>query len=153
MSRLSEKLRTTFSRLVLEWGISPRYQTSLPLEFRIVSAGRTKKSSRSLSGQTYDVSETGISILSELIAADGLHAYISNDMITDTHLEIELDLPKQKISLVGQTRRYQKLQTSQLPFSYLLGIKIVNISPEDRKAFLNYIADLKRDPKLRMPRY
>ncbi len=144
LGRLSEKLRVAFSRFVLEWGTSPRYQSKIPLSFKIVSAGRNKKISRAINGQTYDLSETGLSILTEFIAVDGLHAYLSNDMTADSWLEIELILPEKAINIIGQTCRYQKLQTSK--FSYLLGVKIINITETDKEVFQKYLLALKHNP-------
>jgi len=154
LSRLREKLRTTFSRLILEWGMSPRYLTTRPVSFNIVTTGRGKKASRTIDGKTLDISESGIGILSSTITADGLHAYFSNDMSSATQLEIQLELPEKKILIIGQTCRYQKLETARLSeFTYLLGVKIVSISDEDKKVYSKYLESLRRDPESRSPRY
>jgi hypothetical protein len=151
LSRLSEKLRTTFSRLVLEWGVSPRYMVNLPLNFQIARNGRDRKISRSIKGQSYDISETGIGILSEIVSADGLHAHFSYDMSTNTQVEIKLELPAKTIAITGETCRYQKMENGE--YSYLLGIKIVNIPEGDRETFQTFISKLKREPHPRTPRY
>ena len=154
MSRLSEKLRTTFSRLVLEWGISPRFLVNLPLTYKIISKGRDRKASRLIKGQTYDLSETGIGLLSNCITSDGLHAYFSNDMISSTELEIMLELPEKTVTMVGETCRYQKVETKRLSdYTYLMGVKIVSRSEEDKKIYQKYITTLRRDPERRSPRY
>lgn len=142
LSRLSEKLRTTFSRLILEWGTGARYTVSLPLTFRISSTNMDKKVSRYLVGQTHDISENGIGILSEVISADSLHVHFSNDMIRKNLLEIELELPEEKIQFVGETCRYQKLERSQ--FNYLLGIRITKISSQNKLIWQKYLRKLKR---------
>jgi c-di-GMP-binding flagellar brake protein YcgR len=154
LSRISEKLRTTFSRLVLEWGISPRYLVGLPLTYKIISKGRDRKASRIIKGQTYDISETGIGLLSNSITADGLHAYFSNDMISTTELEIMLELPEKTVTFTGETCRYQKVETKRLSdYTYLMGVKIVTMSEEDKKLYLKYITKLRHDPERRSPRY
>lgn len=151
MSRLSEKLRTTFSRLVLEWGISTRYLVALPLTFQIVTMGRDRKASRLITAQTYDISESGLGILSQVITADGLHVYFSNDMITNTLLEIQLEMPDRAIKFTGQTCRYQKLEKGEFP--YLLGVKIVKIAEDDKKVLQKYISTLRRSSINRTPHY
>lgn len=151
MSRLSEKLRITFSRLVLEWGISSRYQITVPLSFKIVKNGREKRNSRVIQGETFDLSESGIGILSEVISSDGLHAHFSNDMSANTSIELELELPERKITIIGETCRYLKLEQSQ--YSYLLGIKIIKMSPEDKLVYDQYLSKVKKGDHQRTPRY
>jgi hypothetical protein len=151
LSRLSEKLRITFSRLVLEWGISSRYQVGLPLSFKIVKNGREKRYSRIINGQSFDLSESGLGILSEVISSDGLHAHFSNDMSANTSIEIELELPEGKITIIGETCRYLKLEQSQ--FSYLLGIKITKMSAEDKLIYERYLSKVKKGDHQRTPRY
>lgn len=154
MSSLREKLRTTFSRLVLEWGISTRYSGQLPANFKIVGEGRNKKTSRVINGKTADLSETGLGILSNLLASDGLHVYFSDDMTSNTRLEIELELPESVVKIVGTTCRYKILENPHpAEFSYILGVKIVEISEPDQQIYQRYISKLKRDPQRRAPHY
>jgi c-di-GMP-binding flagellar brake protein YcgR len=144
LGRLGDKLRTTFSRLVLEWGNPPRYTVSLPIEFKILSSGNGK-SSRLLKGVSYDLSVGGLAILSDTATSDGLHVYFSNDMTTEQKLEITLQLPEKSIKILGQTCRYLKTEPTKQPdFSYLLGVKIVNMETEDRKAYDDYLYKLKQ---------
>lgn len=133
MGSITERLRTTFSRLVLEWGTSHRYLVSVPVRFRIVVCGRERRVSRSIAGATYDISETGIGLLTNTVSADGLHVYFSNDMISKTLLEIEIQAPEGQIAMVGQTTRYLKFDGSN--YSYLLGVKVVGMSTSDRSRF------------------
>ena len=139
---------------MLEWGISPRYLATVPLNFSIVSTGRAKKASRIIDGKTYDFSESGLGILTSVIASDGLHAYFSNDMSSATQLEIRLELPEKTVTIIGQTCRYQKNETARLSeYTYLLGVKIVSISEEDKATYQKFISSLKNDPERRSPRY
>jgi hypothetical protein len=154
LSRLSEKLRTTFSRLVLEWGMSPRYLANQTISYRIVTTGREKRFSRFIDGLTYDLSESGIGILTNSITIDGFHAYFSNDMISSTQLEIKLELPDKTVMITGQTCRYQKMEANRLlDYNYLLGVKILNISEEDKNVYEKFIVNIRRDPERRSPHY
>jgi c-di-GMP-binding flagellar brake protein YcgR len=140
--------------LVLEWGISPRYSAQLPANFKIVGTGKNKKSSRVIKGKTADLSETGLGILSNLIAADGLHVYFSNDMTSNTLLEIEIELPERAVKLIGTTCRYKKLDNPQSSeFIYVLGVKIIEMAESDQQVYQQYVSNLKRDPWRRAPRY
>ena len=144
MGKLKDKLRKTFSRFIIEWGISPRYTVDLPACFRIAqTGGRDRRSSRIIQGKAFDLSETGISILSPLITVDGLHAHFSNDTLT--YLEIELALPQKSINIVGQTCRYQKVDSKE--YVYLLGIKFIKISEKDKKILQEYLTSIKSKPQ------
>lgn len=143
MSKIKDKLRAAFSRFVLEWGVSPRYEAELPVCFRIAHSGRSKKSSRIIQAITYDLSESGISILSPIISVDGIHAHFNPDI--ETHLEIELALPHKSINIIGETCRYQKIYTKE--YSYLLGVKFVKISQTDQKLLLDYLENIKHKPQ------
>jgi hypothetical protein len=154
LSRISEKLRTTFSRLVLEWGMSPRYLATLSLNFKIVSRGKERRASRPIPGQTYDMSASGLGLLSNQIAVDNLHAYFGNDMITSTQLEIYLEMPEKTVTIIGETCRYQKMETNKLQnYTYLLGVKIVKMSDEDKELYQKFITSIRRNPEVRSPRY
>ncbi len=118
---------------MLEWGTSHRYPVSVPVTFRIVVSGRERRVSRTITGITYDISETGISLLTNTISADGLHVYFSNDMTSQTLLEIEIQAPEGHIVTVGQTSRYLKFDDSN--YSYLLGVKLIGMSISDRSRF------------------
>ena len=134
--------------------MSPRYLAGQTISYRIVSTGREKKFSRYIEGLTYDLSESGIGILTNSISVDGLHSYFSNDMISSTQLEIKLELSGKTVVITGQTCRYQKMETNKLSdFNYLLGVKIINISEEDKKIYEKYLLNLRRDPERRTPRY
>lgn len=143
MGKIKDKLRIAFSRFVLEWGVSPRYEVDLPVCFRIAYSGRTKKSSRIIQATAYDLSESGISILSPIIFVDGMHAHFNPDI--NTHLEIELALPHKSINIIGETCRYQKIHSKE--YSYLLGVKFLKISESDKKLLLDYLENIKRKPQ------
>lgn len=143
MGKIKEKIRTVFSRFVLEWGVSPRYEVDLPVCFRIAQGGRSKKSSRIIQGQAYDLSETGISILSPIISVDGLHAHFNPDV--PTHLELELSLPQKSINIVGETCRYIKVNSRE--YCYLLGVKFLRINEADKKLLLAYLENIKHHPQ------
>lgn len=129
---------------MLEWGTSQRYTVSVPVTFRIVVSGQKRRVSRAISGTTYDISQTGISLLTDVISADGLHVYFSNDMTSKTLLEIEIQAPEGNIVTVGQTSRYLKFDGSN--YSYLLGVKLVGMSTSDRARFDRLLESASRRP-------
>ncbi|MCS6886306.1 MAG: PilZ domain-containing protein [Acidobacteriota bacterium] len=142
MISITERLRTTFSRLVLEWGTSQRYEVSIPVSFRIIDTGRARRMSRFLSGITQDISETGLALLTDTISADGLHAYFSSDMMDKNLLQVLLHVPEGDISLLGQTCRYLSIDRSD--YNYLLGVKMINMSAADRARFNKLLLDSKK---------
>lgn len=143
MGKIKEKIRTAFSRFILEWGVSPRYPVDLPICFRIANSGRSKKSSRIIQGKAYDLSESGVSILSPIISIDGMHAHFNSDI--NTHLELELSLPQKSINIIGETCRYQKVSSKE--YCYLLGVKFTRISEADKKLLLDYLESIKHKPQ------
>jgi hypothetical protein len=74
------------------------------------------------------------------MSIDGIHAYDSTDMVTPTRLDIVLGLPGGTATLTGEVVRYDKLPGGE----YLLGVRIVEVTPTDRERYARFLETLTR---------
>jgi hypothetical protein len=89
---------------------------------------------RLLKGHTRDLSQNGLALNVSQVHLDGHH------LATAGHdLQLKLELPGGQISMLVTPRRYERLDEEELGCGYLIGVRIVQISDEDRKLYLNFI--------------
>jgi len=86
----------------------------------------------SLDGHTLDVSATGLALLVPAIRIGG--DYLAGE---DRKLHIRLELPSGPVEMMVATVRYE---SSEDDAGYLIGARILEMSPTDRASFDNYIA-------------
>lgn len=136
MSFIDTLLRKLSRRLIYQRKSPRRRPAAVTTQFRVVSGAKT---SRYVEARTRDLSASGLAIESSTIRVDGMHAYDSMDMVTPTRLDIVLGLPSGHVTIIGETVRYDATPTG----TYLLGIRIVEISDEDRRRYIDFLASLK----------
>lgn len=137
MRILENLLRKISRRLIYERNAPRRRAANLPTRFRVRAGNRE---SEFVEAQTRDLSASGLAIETATIRIGTLHVYDSPDMVTPTRLDVVLGLPSGEVTIVGETVRYDATDAS----SYLLGVHIVEMSPEDRDRYEEYIASLGR---------
>ncbi len=118
---------------------SRRVCSALPVHFSIVrriSPGQLRRS-REITGHTTDLSQSGMAIETSVIRVDNFHIAQSSDMASEQFLDIELALPEHDIHLEGKPLRYERRESAT--GNYLVGIKIVWMSEEDRKSYEEYL--------------
>jgi len=130
-------LRRLSRKFIYERRTPLRKPASVKARFRVRYGART---SRYVEAQTRDLSASGLALDSPVIQVDGLHLYDSADMVTPTRLDVVLGMPSGTLTVVGEAVRYDKLDDG----TYVIGVKIVEISPSDRKRYEDYVATLKR---------
>jgi hypothetical protein len=130
-------LRRLSRKFIYERRTPHRKPAAVMAQFRVRSGART---SRYVEAQTRDLSASGLALESPVIQIDGLHLYDSADMVTPTRLDVVLGLPSGTMTVVGEAVRYDKLDDG----TYVVGVKIVEISPQDRTRYGDYVATLKR---------
>ncbi len=89
---------------------------------------------RLLKGHTRDLSQNGLALNVSQVHLDGHH------LATAGHdLQLNLELPGGSISMLVTPERYERLDEEELGCGYLIGVRIVQISDEARKLYLNFI--------------
>ena len=118
-----------------------RLQVSVPVYFSIVhqTRGEVVARSRKVAAATFDISHSGVAIKTANATIDGLHVSVDPDSSIHKHLEIEMDLPGRRISMKGKPIRYLK---GDKRASYIVGIQILAMPPDDRKAYFEFIKTL-----------
>jgi len=136
---LSDRMLNLVRGFIINRRITKRTPANLPVRFAIIRQGRGLKArkSRSISAHTADLSGSGLSIETSVIQIDGFHISISADMASDQVLEIELSLPERGIRLEGLPLRYERRGSKE--GNYLVGVKILSMSDEDRAAYEEYL--------------
>jgi len=137
---MPEFIRSVVSRVrmfVKDRRSSPRLRVSLMFA---ISVGRKANGNgsgqheRLLKGHTRDLSQNGLALNVSQVHLDGHH------LATAGHdLQLNLELPGGSISMLVTPERYERLDEEELGCGYLIGVRIVQISDEDRKLYLNFI--------------
>ena len=88
-----------------------------------------------LKGHTRDISASGLALNVPQVHLDGHHLAAEG-----RELQLQLELPGDPISMLVIPERYERLDESELGCAYLIGVKIVKMSDEDRGRYLSFIA-------------
>lgn len=103
-----------------------------------LAAGRVEtrgpKLDASLEGYTYDLSTSGLGLLMPAIHIKG--RYLTG---AGSKLFILLELPEAPILLQGVAERYERLEQDDAEMKYMLGIRITEISDQDRAFLLKHL--------------
>jgi hypothetical protein len=91
----------------------------------------------SMEGHTLDLSETGLALIVPAITL-GKHHLVGENR----SLNLSLELPVGPIEIQVAPVRYESLEEHKSETGYLIGVKIVNLSDEDRAKFEEYVAGL-----------
>ena len=138
-SLFSHRLPGFLRSLIFNRRAARRISLSLPVRFSIVcehSATQPRRS-RSITAITTDLSQSGLALETSIIQIDNFHVTHSSDMTSKQFLEIELDLPDRSITIEGQPLRYERRASGR--GNYLVGVKIIGMSDEDRMIYEAYL--------------
>jgi c-di-GMP-binding flagellar brake protein YcgR len=125
-----------------------RIQYPLMVNYRIIGGGDKERISRTIEGQTKDVSLGGMCLQTNILEINGLHIYIDTNNIYQNLLALEIDLPfcDKKIKTVGKVAWYN-LSTRRRKYQYDVGIIFLEMSNKDEKnlsRFLNKSSNTKK---------
>jgi hypothetical protein len=112
------------------------------LRFRVSLAAPAKnlngtKRIASLDGHTLDLSEHGLALIVPAITLGEHHLVGEN-----RSLNVELELPGGPVEIDVAPVRYESLQEHKTETGYLIGVKIMGMSEEDRIRYADYVASL-----------
>jgi len=137
---MPELIRTVVSRVRVYFKDrrqSPRLRTRVLFSISVrrkAKANGAPAADRTLKGHTRDVSIKGLGMLLPQVHLDGHHLAAEG-----RELSVMLELPSGVMPLVVLPRRYEKLDESELGCGYLIGAKIIQISPGDRVRLQSFI--------------
>ena len=137
---MPDLIRSVFARMqtfVQDRRYPPRLQVQLVFTVSLTrkSRGKGSRPERSLKGHTRDLSAAGLALSLPQVHLDG--HYLADE---DRALKLKLELPAGPISMLVIPRRYEGLERAELGCKYLIGVQITEISDEDRKRYLSFIA-------------
>ena len=128
-------LVSRFSRTITERRASPRRKHHVPIKVCFAPEKNTANLTQPcedafLSGETTDVSDTGIGIIVSSIRIK--EKYLVGQ---DRTLKVELDLGGRKIRMEVMGVRYEKVGIHLSAEKYIVGARIVWMSEEDRRSY------------------
>ena len=97
-----------------------------------------------MEGHTLDLNQTGLSLIVPAIRL-GEHHLVGENRA----LSVKLELPAGPVEMQVAPVRYETLEEHKSETGYLIGVKIVKMSEEDRAKFREYVSTL-LDPKQRV---
>jgi PilZ domain len=139
---MPELLRSVVSRVrifVKDRRQSPRLRVRLLFTVsmsRKENGNGSRRREKILKGHTRDISINGLALNVPQVHLDGHHLAAEG-----RELELTLELPGGPISMLVVSRRYERLDESELGCNYLIGARIVQIEDEDRQRYLSFIAE------------
>jgi hypothetical protein len=132
-------LVTKLTGLIAARSHSPRKKYAVPVKMWFErESGRLIHTSTAdglyMSGETVDMSKTGIGIIVSSIRMNE-HYLVGQDRV----LNIEIDLPREKVRMQVVGRRYERESIHDSTERYVVGMEIVNISDVDREVYENFL--------------
>ncbi len=88
-----------------------------------------------MEGHTLDISATGLALIVPAITLGEHHLVGEN-----RSLNVKLQLPVGPIDLQVTPVRYESLDEHETETGYLIGVKILEMSAEDRAKFVEYVS-------------
>ena len=141
---MAEFTRTIVSRLRQYLGNrrhSKRQLVRLDLSLSLAPATKSLNGTRrisSMSGHTLDLSPNGLALIVPQITLGEHHLVGEN-----RSLNVKLQLPGGPVEMQAAPVRYERLEEDQTETGYLIVVKIVGMSDDDRARFSEYVATLK----------
>ena len=116
-----------------------RMPAKVPVRFRIVREGTDTRVSETVMATMRDLSMAGLAMETSCIEADGLHVSYNEHPALKNRLYLQWKLPKgRSLKAVGETVWYERAVTAES--SFVVGLRFLDISREDRKALSDFLA-------------
>jgi hypothetical protein len=132
------KPRRRNSRLPIIVSIQPNIQTKSLLKNELAARYAEKKRNLSTAGETFDISEGGISFIVPFIRL-GEHYLVSEG----TTLNLQIELPEGQLNLKAVGCRYEQIDIESTSGRFLVGARIIGMSEKDRSMFQDHVASQK----------
>jgi hypothetical protein len=119
---------------------SRRYEARLPFKLSLVSVSKNLNGMRRVSmmnGHTMDLSANGLALVVPKITLDEHHLVGENRTFN-----ITLELPDGPIELKASPVRYERLDEEKDETGYLIAVRVMNMTDNDRARWTEIIAAL-----------
>ena len=119
---------------------SQRRTVRLNFRLSLASPARNLNGSRRISsveGHTLDISETGLALIVPAITLGEHHLVGEN-----RSLQVKLELAEGSVEMQVAPVRYERLDEHKTETGFLVAVRIMSMTDEDRASFLNYLATL-----------
>ncbi len=118
--------------------LKPRFNAELPCDIRPADAGLVFPGER-LECRTRDLSETGVGVVAGSI-------YVGYTCVVDEGraLLLRLVLPAGELTVQATTAHYLRLDTGGQEPTYLIGLRIHDMTEGDRNTYSNYLEELSK---------
>ncbi len=146
MLQLIRSLEINLRNFVRSLRQAQRHNPRLPFSLTMLDQQPRNKGTRpaiSVSGYTRNISETGIALLVPAISKGDHHLAARN-----RRLLIVLELPTGTIRVQAAPVRYERLGKRAEQTGYLIGVRIISMSDDDRVRLLRYLHRLSRGARL-----
>ena len=140
---MAEIARTIVARLRKFFGDrrrSRRQRARLELSISIASPAKSLTGSKriiSMGGHTLDLSANGIAFIVPAITLGDHHLVGEN-----RRLNVQLELPVGPVEMQVVPVRFERLDEHKSETGYLIAVKIVGMSDEDRATYAEYVSTL-----------
>lgn len=114
---------------------APRKNLRLPCTVSLHDAKANVPTRRSLAAHTRDLSSTGIALVSPTIR-------IGDRYLTDSTLRLMLEHPTGAMTILAASVRYEQLPDDLDETGYIIGVRIIEMSDEDRARYEEYLRRL-----------
>ncbi len=138
MPELARRIASRLRQFVGERRRARRHNARLELTVsRSISAVEANGSHKqtSLNGHTLDISATGLALILPAIRIG--EYYLTGE---DRRLWVKLELPDGSVEMQVAPVRYESLDEHATERGYVIGVRIVQITPEHQAAYLHHLA-------------
>jgi c-di-GMP-binding flagellar brake protein YcgR len=141
MPELARRIASRLRQFVGERRRARRHSARLDLtvsrSISSVAANGGSQRQKSLEGHTLDISATGIAMVLPAIRIG--EYYLTGE---DKRLWLKLELPEGLVEMQVAPVRYESLDEHQTERGYVIGVRIVQITPEHQAVYLHHLAKL-----------
>ena len=140
MAELARSFVSRLRRFIGNRRRAKRIKVRLPFTVRLAKRVLSPNGARrvpSLDGHTLDISTSGVALIVPAIRI-GEHYLVGEDR----RLQLTLELPVGPVEMEVAPVRYESLEEHETETGYLIGVRIVGISDEDKAQYNLYIKRL-----------
>jgi hypothetical protein len=140
MAELARSFVSRLRRFIGNRRRAKRIKVRLPFTVRLAKRLLSPNGARrvpSLDGHTLDISTSGLALIVPAIRI-GEHYLVGEDR----RLQLTLELPVGPVEMEVAPVRYESLEEHETETGYLIGVRIVGISDEDKAQYNLYIKRL-----------
>ena len=135
---LARSVVSRFRRFVGERRNAKRLKIRLPFTLSISSSAKSRngaKRTHSIDGHTFNLSPNGMALIVPAIRLGEQHLMGEN-----RSLDLNLKLPDSPVEMKVTPIRYEKCEEDEAQSGYLIGVRITEMSDDNREKFSAYLS-------------